>query len=41
VQAGEAGVQVAAVEEGVDRRGGFWGEAGYFGSVVVENLPDR
>jgi len=41
VQAGEASVKVAAVEEGGDGRGGFGGKAGHFGGVVVENLPDR
>ena len=35
VQAREAGVEVAAAEECVDHRGGFWGEAGYLGRVVV------
>lgn len=41
VQAGEAGVEVAAVEEGADGRGGFRREAGNLGGVIVENLPDR
>ena len=41
VQAGEASVKVAAVEEGGDGRGGLGGEAGHLGGVIVENLPDR
>ncbi len=41
VQAGEAGVEVAAVEEGGDGRGGCGGKTGHLGGVVVENLPDR
>jgi hypothetical protein len=40
-EAGEAGVEVAAIEEGADGRGGLGGEAGHFGGVIVENLPDR
>lgn len=40
VEAGEAGVKVAAVEESGDSRRGFSEEAGYLGDVVVEYLPD-
>jgi len=40
-EAGEARVEVAAVEEGGDGRGGFGGEAGHLRRVIVENLPDR
>jgi hypothetical protein len=36
-EAGEAGVKVAAIEEGVDGRGGLGGKAGDVGGVVVEN----
>jgi hypothetical protein len=39
-EAGEAGVEVTAVEEGADGRGGLGGEAGVLCRVVVENLPD-
>ncbi len=41
VEAGEAGVEVATIEESDDGRGGFGGKAGHLGGVVVENLPDR
>ncbi|MFM1749387.1 MAG: hypothetical protein RLZZ188_3053 [Verrucomicrobiota bacterium] len=41
VQAGEAGVEVAAIEEGGYRGGGLGGEAGQLCRVIVENLPDR
>ncbi len=41
VQAGEASLKVAAVEEGGDGRGGLGGKAGDVGGVIVENLPDR
>ena len=39
-EAGEAGVEVAAVEEGVDGGGGFGGEAGDVSGMIVENLPE-
>ena len=41
VEASEAGVEVAAVEEGGDGCGGLGRKAGHLGGVVVENLPDR
>jgi hypothetical protein len=41
VQAGEASMKVAAVEEGGDGGGGLGGEAGQLCRVVVENLPNR
>jgi hypothetical protein len=41
VEAGEAGVEVAAVEEGCDGGGDLGGEAGQLRRVIVENLPDR
>jgi hypothetical protein len=41
VEAGEAGMEIAASEESRDRRGGLGGEAGNLGGVIVENLPDR
>ena len=40
VEAGEAGVEVAAVEEGGDGCGGGRRQAGEFCGVVVEHLPD-
>jgi hypothetical protein len=40
VQAGEAGVEVAALEERVDGGGGFAGEAGQLCRVIVEHLRD-
>ncbi len=39
VQAGEAGVEVAAFEEGRDCAGGFGGEAWQLVRVVAEHLP--
>jgi len=41
MEAGGAGVEIAAVEESPDRRGGLGGKAGDLGGVVVENPPDR
>ena len=40
VVAGEAGVEVATVEEGGDGGGGWGSQAGEFPGVVVKDLPD-
>ena len=39
-ETGEAGVEIAAIEEGVDGGGGVRRQAGEFRGVIVENLPD-
>ena len=41
VEAGEAGVEVAAAQESGDGCGGVRRQAGEFCGVVVEHLPDR
>lgn len=41
VEAGEAGVEVAAAQEGGDGGGGLRVKGGPFRGAVVENLPDR
>ncbi len=41
VETDEARVEVAAIEESVDGRGGLGGEARDLRRVIVENLPDR
>jgi hypothetical protein len=38
--ASEAGVEVAAIEEGVDGGGGLRVKGGQFRRVIVEHLPD-
>lgn len=40
-EAGEAGPEVAAVEEGGDRRGGLGGKSGDVVGAIVENRPER